>query len=302
MRKLLGISLVAVLVAAPMMASAATDESIKAVGTSESGLASTGTNVITAGKNKYYAGHVITADDMTAVPSAAYVKGAYNAAISAVNKVAEDAAIKAGVEQTIKNTQLTSSSSSTFSNGAITNGSVTGTVSSTLTGAKLSNKAITGTLTSDTVTGTVTSTFSGGSITGTVSGIPTAIALRTTWDSDTTANSTDAFVTGSKNVTGSATGTVTSTLSNAKVSNKAVTGTVTNDAVTGTVTSTLSDAALTSTAVTGTVTNDAVTGTVNSTFSGGTVTGGVTGTVNTTTTTTVKQSSVIYAEPAPAQQ
>lgn len=88
MKKLLGISLFAVLAATPLMASAA-DTAPVAIPEAKSGLAANGTNVVTATKGKYYAGETITDADKAAAASAAYVKGAYNAAISAVNKVAE---------------------------------------------------------------------------------------------------------------------------------------------------------------------------------------------------------------------
>ncbi len=88
MKKLLGISLFAILAATPLMASAA-DTAPVAIPEAKSGLAANGTNVVTATKGKYYAGETITDADKAAAASAAYVKGAYNAAISAVNKVAE---------------------------------------------------------------------------------------------------------------------------------------------------------------------------------------------------------------------
>ena len=84
MKKLLGISLVAVLAVSPLMANAA-------IPAGESGLASNAENVAIAGAGKYYAGKAISDADRAATASAAYVKGAYNDAISAVNKVAEDA-------------------------------------------------------------------------------------------------------------------------------------------------------------------------------------------------------------------
>ena len=88
MKKILGISLVAVLAVSPLMANAA-------IPAGESGLESNGTNVAIASAGKYYAGKTITDADRAATASAAYVKGAYNDAISAVNKVAEDAAAAA---------------------------------------------------------------------------------------------------------------------------------------------------------------------------------------------------------------
>ncbi len=82
MKKLLGISLVAVLAVSPLMANAA-------IPAGETGLAAGATGVNVAAGGAYYAGKSITDADRAATASAAYVKGAYNDAISAVNKVAE---------------------------------------------------------------------------------------------------------------------------------------------------------------------------------------------------------------------
>jgi hypothetical protein len=93
MKKLLGISLVAVLAATPLMANAAAPAMINQ---EEAGLASDGTNVVTSTKGKYFAGKTIETTDAEKVATGAYVKGAYNAAISAINRVAEDTATSAG--------------------------------------------------------------------------------------------------------------------------------------------------------------------------------------------------------------
>ena len=85
MKKILGISLVAVLAVSPLMANAA-------IPAGESGLESNAANVAIASAGTYYAGKTISDADRAATASAAYVKGAYNDAISAVNKVAADAA------------------------------------------------------------------------------------------------------------------------------------------------------------------------------------------------------------------
>ena len=106
MKKLLGISLFAVLAATPLMASAA-DTAPVAIPEAKSGLAANGTNVVTATKGKYYAGETITDADKAAAASAAYVKGAYNAAISAVNKVAVTADSAVSTANNAANKNLT---------------------------------------------------------------------------------------------------------------------------------------------------------------------------------------------------
>ena len=85
MKKILGISLVAVLAVSPLMARAE-------IPAGETGLAAGATGVNVAAKGANYAAKTISDADRAATASAAYVKGAYNDAISAVNKVAADAA------------------------------------------------------------------------------------------------------------------------------------------------------------------------------------------------------------------
>jgi len=114
MKKLLGISLVAVLAVSPLMASAADVAPSTTIGanSTEAGLASDATGVITAGKGAYYAGKTITDKDKTSAASAAYVKGAYNDAISAVNKVSADATTAlAGKQGTLTEAQLAAANS-----------------------------------------------------------------------------------------------------------------------------------------------------------------------------------------------
>jgi len=92
MKKLLGISLVAVLAATPLMAMAGEDVAPSSTllnNGAEAGLAEDATGVIYADA-PYYKGKTITDADKASAASAAYVKGAYNDAISAVNKVAKD--------------------------------------------------------------------------------------------------------------------------------------------------------------------------------------------------------------------
>ena len=116
MKKLLGISLVAVLAVSPLMASAADVAPSTTIGanSTEAGLTASDTDkgVIVAGKGAYYAGKTITDKDKTSAASAAYVKGAYNDAISAVNKVSADAtSALAGKQATLTETQLAAANS-----------------------------------------------------------------------------------------------------------------------------------------------------------------------------------------------
>ena len=101
MKKILGISLVAVLAVTPLMARAETAPSAYALtqynattnDTGEAGLAKdteTGTTPVATG-TKYFKGKSVSTTDAEIVATGAYVKGAYNAAISAINAVAEDA-------------------------------------------------------------------------------------------------------------------------------------------------------------------------------------------------------------------
>ena len=89
MKKILSVSIVAMLAVSPMMANAAAlDPQPTYNPTAGSGNATT----IAAP----YASKTITTEDQQGVASAAYVKGAYNEAIRAVNKVAVDAGSAAG--------------------------------------------------------------------------------------------------------------------------------------------------------------------------------------------------------------
>ena len=89
MKKILSVSIVAMLAVSPMMATAAAlDPQPTYNPTAGSGNATT---VVAP-----YASKTITTEDQQGVASAAYVKGAYNEAIRAVNKVAVDAGSAAG--------------------------------------------------------------------------------------------------------------------------------------------------------------------------------------------------------------
>ena len=83
MNKIFGISLIAILTVSPLMASAAGIDPTNAISSSEP-----------------YRGIDITDADLSAAASGAYVKGAYNAAIGAINEVANTAngAVKSVVQ------------------------------------------------------------------------------------------------------------------------------------------------------------------------------------------------------------
>lgn len=137
MKKLLGISLFAALAVSPMLAKAADGDPASTITAAESGLASNGTKVITATNGAYYAGKSITADDKAAAASAAYVKGAYNDAISAVNKVhADTTTALAGKQATLGNGDVKEAMIDT---GAVTN---TKLGAGAVTSAKLATGAV----------------------------------------------------------------------------------------------------------------------------------------------------------------
>ena len=99
MKKLLGISLIAVLAVSPMMAKA-----VDATAT-EPTAANPVADTNVAAKGPQYALQPEVAADSTSLATAKYVKGAYNAAIKAVNKVAADAT--SGITSAINNLDST---------------------------------------------------------------------------------------------------------------------------------------------------------------------------------------------------
>lgn len=100
MKKLLGISLVAVLTAMPLMAGAATGDAVNAVPTTDA-------NGPTTVAPKYATVADIAAD-ATSLATAKYVKGAYNAAIKAINTVDTNyKAADTAINDKIGNTALT---------------------------------------------------------------------------------------------------------------------------------------------------------------------------------------------------
>jgi hypothetical protein len=90
MKKVFSISVIAALAILPMVANAETGDIVAGepkTAASESQAA----NAVTAGSGPKYALAVESAKDSTHVATAGYVKGAYNAAIKAINKVSETA-------------------------------------------------------------------------------------------------------------------------------------------------------------------------------------------------------------------
>ena len=117
MKKIFGISLIAVLSVSPLLAHAEdTAPSTTLNATTANALPANGTNVIIAGE-PYYAGKTITDADRASAASAAYVKGAYNDAIAAVNKIHVEASGLAA--------QITSALAG-FSNVSLSNINATG--------------------------------------------------------------------------------------------------------------------------------------------------------------------------------
>jgi len=91
MKKLLGISLVAVLAVSPLMAHAAdTAPSTTFTNTGDNKTSGLATATLTAPGGAYFAGKTITDNDKKTAASASYVKGAFNDAVAAVNAVASD--------------------------------------------------------------------------------------------------------------------------------------------------------------------------------------------------------------------
>lgn len=93
MQKISSFSLIAMLVVSPIMAFAAdptAPSSNLTAANSQAELTYNGSNVVIAG-NPYWPGKTITATDRDTPASVAFVKGAYNDALSAANKAAFDA-------------------------------------------------------------------------------------------------------------------------------------------------------------------------------------------------------------------
>lgn len=98
MKKLLSVSIMAMLAVSPMMANA--DPVSNTHGPTHSETANSAASGVVAP----FASESITTDDQAGIASAAYVKGAYNAAIRAVNTVAADvASVSTNLDGTITN-------------------------------------------------------------------------------------------------------------------------------------------------------------------------------------------------------
>ena len=124
MRKLLGISLIAVFAVSPVVAGAAVTDADPG---------QTVSNAPTASNPPKYGLAAADATDSN-VATAGYVKGAYNAAIKAINKVSENtvnAATKEGTVATVNKAKASGNVSGTLS-GATVTGSVTGAATGTI--------------------------------------------------------------------------------------------------------------------------------------------------------------------------
>jgi hypothetical protein len=91
MKKLLNISVIAALAILPAAANAATGEIVSVTGPATAASKSQADNAVTATAAPKYALAVEAATDATNVATASYVKGAYNEAMKAINKVSETA-------------------------------------------------------------------------------------------------------------------------------------------------------------------------------------------------------------------
>ncbi|MBR3148315.1 MAG: hypothetical protein IKF41_03165 [Alphaproteobacteria bacterium] len=137
MKKILGISLVAVLTAMPLIAGAAVD-------TADPG-ATVSTNAPVAQNAPKYGLAPADATNDGKFATAGYVKGAYNAAIKAVNKTFDDAKSYAdGLAGNYANTTLGNVTAGSVTTGLINNGAVTTDKlgADAVTNAKLADNAV----------------------------------------------------------------------------------------------------------------------------------------------------------------
>ena len=124
MKKLLNISVIAALAILPLAANAANGDIITVTDPATAASAEQTANAVTSGTSPKYALAVEAAND-DKVATASYVKGAYNAAIKAINKVSEtaDSAVK-GVQVNGADLTLTNGKA----NVTVAEGSTNGTI------------------------------------------------------------------------------------------------------------------------------------------------------------------------------
>lgn len=167
MLKISRFSLIAMLVVLPMAVFAATDATVTTTLTkanNKAELATNADNVIFAG-NPYWPGQPISNTDRIAPASAAYVKGAYNEAISAANEAALKLSLLSATVQQIVSALSAYPTKTEVSNTYATKTGVTATISA-------SSASGTFNLASDWASGategtvTVSSTITGATYTG----------------------------------------------------------------------------------------------------------------------------------------
>lgn len=127
MKKLLNISVIAALAVLPMAANAATGDIVSGDPAAASSVnPAQADNAVTASASPKYALAVEAATDSTNVATASYVKGAYNAAMKAINKVSETA------NNAVKGVQVNGADLTLDANGkanvTVAEGSTNGTV------------------------------------------------------------------------------------------------------------------------------------------------------------------------------
>ncbi len=127
MKKLLNISVIAALAILPMAANAATGDIVSGDPAAASSVSpAQADNAVTASASPKYALAVEAATDTTNVATASYVKGAYNAAMKAINKVSETA------NSAVKGVQVNGADLTLDANGkanvTVAEGSTNGTV------------------------------------------------------------------------------------------------------------------------------------------------------------------------------
>ena len=126
MKKLLNISVIAALAVLPMAANAAIGDIVTVATPATATSKSQADNDVTATTTPKYALAVEAATDTTNVATASYVKGAYNAAMKAINKVSETA------NSAVKGVQVNGADLTLDANGkanvTVAEGSTNGTV------------------------------------------------------------------------------------------------------------------------------------------------------------------------------
>ncbi len=205
MKKLINISIIATSAMLPLLANAATGDIVNGNPVNNANLAvPQAVADITATTSPKYA-LAVEGDHDDNVATAGYVKGAYNAAIKAINKVSEtasNAATQTGVVATINHATASKDN-----------------VSLEVTG---------------TPTGNVTSTLSDTSITASVNMPTTAsVATLTEWGNDnSTSTASVTLNTTSTAISGTVSGTVTSTFAGTGITSGTASGDITDITVT----------------------------------------------------------------------